>query len=152
MKGVFTLLDVTIDGGPLSQERALEALKKGFEAQADRSDLLIGLLVATALLGIIAMLVRWRGGGGHSEHRIEVNHLREALSRVELTEGQRRLVVQLAQRAKLRHPAAMLLSPANFGHALELAGLTPPGDERYRDAAAICRKLFDSDPVHTATS
>lgn len=152
MNELLALLDITIEGGPLSQEQALGALKKGFEAQADRSDLLVGLLVATALLGIIAMLVRWRRSSHHPEHRVEVNHLREALNRVELTESQRRLVIHLAQRAKLRHPTTMLLSPANFGHALDLAGLTPPGDERYREAAAVCRKLFDADPVHAAAS
>jgi hypothetical protein len=152
MSGLLALLDVTIEGGPLTQEQALQALKRGFDAQADRSDLLVGLLVAMALLGIIAMLVRWRRSSHQSGHRIEVNYLREVLTRVELTDAQRRLIVQLAQRAKLRHPATMLLSPANFGHALELAGLTPPGDERYREAAAICRKLFDADPVHVASS
>lgn len=151
MMDLLAQLDVTIQGGPLSQEQALGALKKGFETQADRSDLLVGLLVAAALLGIVAMLVRWRRSSFQAEQRVEVNYLREALSRAELTDGQRRLVVQLAQRAKLRHPTTMLLSPANFGHALDLAGLTPPGDEHYREAATVCRKLFDTDPVHAGS-
>ena len=128
MNPLLTLMDVTIDGGPLSQQKALNALRKGFETQADRSDLLIGLLVATALLGIIAMLVRWRMGSNHTERRTPVDHLYEVLSRVDLSETQRRLVVQIAKSQAQHLGATELSRSADLTNAAltEMTGATSP--------------------------
>ena len=66
-----------------------------------------------------------------------------------LTEDDRRLLVSIAQSAKLAEPAAMLLSPQNFERAV--ASLDPAlRNSRADEIASLVRRMFREASVSTA--
>lgn len=122
----------------LDQEGRLRAMRRGFDNDGHDLTALIALLfVVVALIGLVVISIqiararrRGRVGRGHEQGRL----LPRALEALRLTRREARDVRQVAAAARLEHPAAMLLSPANLARAVAQA-------LRERDDAALRQRM-----------
>jgi hypothetical protein len=67
--------------------------------------------------------------------------LREASDVLNLAAGERRDLLQLSRRCGATHPAALLLSPANLGHAVRLADAARPDPRLRARLNHLCERL-----------
>ncbi|NLG44598.1 MAG: hypothetical protein GX547_15250 [Phycisphaerae bacterium] len=127
---------------PLTRRQALELLRKGFHKELASNDLFIYVIGAVALIALILLLsqvIRQRQRPKPPPRR---DYLLEAVKVLGLTRQERSDLLELAARARLPQPAAMLLSPANLSYALSRAAIDAPAGPLRNRLDALSRKLF----------
>lgn len=125
----------------LDRAGKLSAMRQGFERSAteDNTTAIGVLLIAVGLCGLLGILsqILQRRQTGRS-----VDYLGRTARVVGLSRRELRMLRKVAKAARLRQPAAMLLSPANLAHGVALA-LPPQGKPRLRQRMdGICRRIF----------
>lgn len=134
---------------PLDRASRIAALKRGFRAPdgyttqmlfEDPTEAVAYLLLAVAVVGLVAIAVQvYR----RLSERPSGSHLfRRALRTLALRPAVERDLQRVAQRARLTHPLAMLLSPANLAAAHQQAQAARPDPALAERIGGIAQQLF----------
>lgn len=136
----------------LDQEGRLRAMRQGFDNDGHDLTALIALLfVVVALVGLAVIsiqIVRARRRGHAARGQEHGRLLPRALAALKLTRRETRDLRQVATAARLEHPVAMLLSPANLARAVALALREHDDAALRRRMEALALKLFETPLGH----
>jgi hypothetical protein len=112
----------TLAAGLLAQidrPEALEDLRRGFQQECAHTHFVTVLAVLVLVGGVFVVV--WLCRRRPQEHVARVTHLAEGAHVLGLAEEELDDLRAVAGQASVSHPAAMLLSPANFAHAARAA-------------------------------
>jgi hypothetical protein len=103
----------------LDQSGWAEAFRRGFQEEVSDTHSYTVLIAIAAMCGVLlaVRLLRPPNNGATAS----IDYLAEAARRVGLGRTELQDLQNVARRASLSHPAAMLLSPANLTHAVQSA-------------------------------
>jgi hypothetical protein len=124
------------EGEPVTRHEAMELLRTGFYKELASNELIAYVAGAAAL---VALVIGQRRRPKPVPRR---DYLAEAVKVLGLTREERSDLLELAGRAHLSQPAAMLLSPANLAFALNRAPMDGPAGPLRNRLDALSRKLF----------
>jgi hypothetical protein len=140
-------------GWLLAQNPLLDSIRIAFSTGPGTTEL-VGFIVGSILIVLlILLLARLHARRVEGDSEPAVDYLTAAVDVLGFSEADRRLLRRIAARAKLRQPAAMLLSPRNFMRAaapMWREELDRAGRQRVE---AVYRRLFDEAfrPIGDAT-
>jgi hypothetical protein len=141
----LTFLMATVSGSG-RQSQVLEALRQGFNRESSGYELVVVALVVAVFIGVLLVIARRSRDGGRVE-KPPTDYLTQAVDLLGMSERARRDLRTVAQRAALREPLAMLLSPENMRRAVEAAQLGPRDAELARRLEALADELFGDLPA-----
>ena len=130
-----TLADMSLVSG-------MEKLGRGFKGQATDSNIPAVLLAVLALGVFVIMLDLVYGAWQRRPRARRVDYLDCGTRLLGLSFRERHDLKTLARRARLPHPAAMLMSPANLAYAVEQATQTRNSRALRRRANSLSKRLF----------
>ena len=124
----------------LDQSEWAEALRRGFREETSETHFYIVLIAVTVLCGVLLVvrLLRRPSEGA----AVLIDHLVEAARRLGLSRAELQDLQNVARRARLPHPTAMLLSPANLAHAVQSALAQADDPSLRRRLDRFSRNLF----------
>lgn len=129
-------------GERVTQDQMLRALRTGFHTEQGTHEAWAYILVGIGLIGLFGIgLQIWRRSRAAAE-MIRSDHFRTALNLLGLQVEDRTLLTQIRSKCGLAEPVSMLMSPANFAHALARSGMGSDSRQAGR-AAELCQRLFD---------
>jgi hypothetical protein len=126
----------------LDQTEVLRAFRRGFDNDASQTRLLGVLLGIATLCGFITLLLRITRRRHGALKTARVDYLASAARVLGLNRGELRDLRTVAIRARLAHPAAMLLSPANLIFAARAARRAEPDGGLWERLNCLSVKVF----------
>lgn len=130
----------------LAQARAepkYEGIRRAFSGSPNEPEfwMLVGGLFAISLaIVIVARLARRHP----PEPPAREVYLKQAIDVLGLSEAERRTLLDVAERAQLDEPAAMLLTPANLEYALRRALQARPDGTLRQRVEGICKRIHEA--------
>ncbi|GEM_PF-2478235 len=120
-----------------------ESIRSTLSSGPQRSETIIFALSVLAVVLLIVLSARFLSRETKQSDKPQVDYLTLAVDLLELSEADRRLLVRIAQAAKLDQPAAMLLSPANLAAAARALTGGSGGSRLLAEVDDLCARLFD---------
>lgn len=134
--------DVPGWGLALAEHPMLESIREAFSTGPDRNEVLALLAGLAALIGVIAIGARFFDDDRKAAEKDSAQYLAKAIELLGMSEGDRRVLLRIADKADLEQPAAMLLTPANLALALDRAIAAGDSPEQTETVRRICVELF----------
>jgi len=128
--------------GPPTRRQSMELLRQGFNKELASNELIAYVAGALALVALILLLSQVLGQRKRPKPAPRRDYLAEVVKLLGLTREERIDLLELAGRARLPQPAAMLLSPANLAFALSRAPTDGPAGPLRNRLDALSHKLF----------
>ena len=123
----------------------LQSIRTATNSGPDLTHMALLALGFLSLIGLIALSSRFLNRKQHPPPTPPHHCLNLAMDALELDREERQVLTRIAAAADLRASASLLLSPANFAHAVEQTLEKDNDGELRRRAARTCRRLFDVD-------
>jgi hypothetical protein len=133
---------ILAEGQPVTRRAAMEALRKGFNTELASNEMLVYIVGGVALIALVLLLSQIIGQRKRPKPAPRRDYLAEAVKVLGLSREERSDLLELAARARLPQPAAMLLSPANLAFALSRAPTDGPAGPLRNRLDTLARKLF----------
>lgn len=130
--------------GLLASNALLESVSKALRTGPQATETLLFVSGAAALMLLILLLARFFSHEPSQETERRVDYLTLAVDLLGLSESDRRDLQRIASRARLKEPAATLLSPANLAHAAAAALATDKDRTLRWRAEQLCVRLFEA--------
>ncbi len=128
--------------GSVSRREMMEHLREGFNSELASNELFVHMIGGVALIALLLLVWQFFGRRKGPKPTPRRDFLAEAMKAIGLTRDERADLFQLAARAQLQQPAAMLLSPGNLAYALSRAPAEGPEGPFRQRLDALSRKLF----------
>lgn len=134
------MFGVTLLLGKLANADRLQAMRQGFQRDGARFDYALWIIGAAGAIGLIALVVRIAQRAQFSTHE---DLLSRAAPSAGLSRADIRDIRLIAHRARLRYPLALLLSPANLQHGVNIAAQSHPDPKLQQRVDRLSRRLFE---------
>lgn len=128
----------------LASDALLESVSKALQSGPQATETLLFVSGAAALMLLILLLARFFSREPSQDAERRVDYLTLAVDLLGLSESDRRDLQRVASRARLKEPAAMLLSPANLAAAAAVAFATDKDKLFRRRIERLCVRLFET--------
>lgn len=140
---VNSLLVLLAEGGQVTQQQMLRALRTGFRVEQSTHEAWAYVLVGAGIVGLLGIAFQiWRRSESQKENA-RSDLFRASLDMLRLRGDEKSLLELLRLRAGLAEPVAMLLTPANLAYALAKAGVVSTDNRNMAVAKDLCQRLFD---------
>ncbi len=133
----------------------LESVQRSLNEDVDNTELAVFGISILCFLLVLLVAARFFNQDRSAGREPEVDYLTVLVDLLGLSEEDRRDLCRVATAAGLAQPAAILLTPANFAHAIRHPGLGRPDPALLRRMDDLSRRLFGTTlvqpPEATAT-
>lgn len=129
----------------LARQDILEGIRSGMRARPDSNEIL--WLVGGGILLVVVLIAARRFFAKEQVPKLKArrDHLVEAANGAGLLQSEQSDLRMIASRARIAHPASLLLSPENLAHAVR-EGLGPhPDHNTIERVQRLAQRLFEQE-------